>query len=402
MHLTHLSLTNYRAFTRLDMDMPRRILLLQGNNAQGKTSLLEAIYFFSTFTSIQTNSDRQLISFQVSDENLAVTRMIADFERGEHNHTIEIRIILEKNGGNGNARFRKEILVDGVKRNAQQAIGLFNAVIFLPQMTKIIEGGPEERRRYLNLALAQVIPHYAEALSEYSQILSQRNALLKQLFEGTNDPQQLDYWDQLLAQRAGLIFQSRALAINQLEEATANQHRKLTSDSEVLQFNYQPAMGENSCNQKELATNFALQTKEEISALFLYHLKQKRREEIARGITTVGPHRDEIRFLANQVDIGDYGSRGQVRTALLSLKLAEVVWMYQQTNQLPILLLDETLAELDQTRRKQLLNSIDLEQQAILTTTDLKLFARTFVEQAAIWHINQGVVTDAVLPAEKP
>lgn len=401
MHLTHLSLTNYRAFTRLDMDMPRRVLLLQGNNAQGKTSLLEAIYFFSTFTSIQTSSDRQLINFQEIEENLAVARMIADFERGQQNHSIEIRIILEKNGGNGNAKFRKEILVDGVKRTAQQAIGLFNAVIFLPQMTRIIEGGPEERRRYLNLALAQVIPHYAEALSEYSQIISQRNALLKQLFDGSSDPQQLDYWDHLLAQRAAFIFQSRARALKEIEITALDQHRKLTTDHEILQFSYQPAIGEIACCQNEIPIYLVSQTEEEISAHILNQLKQKRREEIARGVTTLGPHRDEIRFIANKIDIGDFGSRGQVRTALLSLKLAEVSWMQQQTKQLPVLLLDETLAELDQMRREQLLNSIEEDQQAILTTTDLKLFARTFVDQAAIWHIQQGVVTNAVFPSEK-
>ena len=168
MRLNHLTLTNYRAFSRLDMDLPRRILLLVGANAQGKTSLLEAIYFFSTFTSIQASNDRQLINFLALNEPLAVTRLLAEIEKKEKKHQIEIRLILDQSNNNGNARLRKEILIDGVKRSAHQAVGLFNAVIFLPNMTRIIEGGPDERRRYLNLALAQTVPGYEQALSDYA------------------------------------------------------------------------------------------------------------------------------------------------------------------------------------------------------------------------------------------
>ncbi len=404
MHLNHLSLTNYRAFTRLDMDVPGRILLLQGNNAQGKTSLLEAIYLFSTFTSIQAASDRQLINFSILDQNPAVARLMADFSRGNQPHQLEIRLILEKNGENGNPRFRKEILVDGVKRSAQQAVTLFNAVIFLPQMTRIIEGGPDERRRYLNLALAQVIPGYAQALSDYSQILSQRNALLKQLAEGNSDPSLLDYWDKLLAERAVFIIQARSKSINEMELIATEVHRNLTNDQEILKFSYQPAFYETGI-KVSTGTNHPLDqnlldlsSPEELVSAFLQSLLSRRREEISRGITTLGPHRDELRFLANAIDLGDYGSRGQVRTALLSLKLAEVGWMQQQTGYHPLLLLDETLAELDQIRREQLLNTIDEGQQAILTTTDLKLFNREFVNRSAIWHIHRGVVNQELIP----
>lgn len=397
MQITHLTLTNFRAFSRLDMDLPERNLLLVGANAQGKTSLLEAIYFFSTFTSIQASNDRQLINFLALKEKLAVTRLLADIQRKSKKHHLEIRLILDQSNNNGNARLRKEILVDGVKRNVHQAVGIFNAVIFLPHMTRIIEGGPDERRRYLNLALAQTVPGYARALSDYAQALSQRNALLKQLAERNSDPDQLVYWDDLLAQRGGFILFHRIKAIHQMQSILSQIHRNLTRDQEILQFQFQPSFNpQTETNLPNLIPLINLEhEKETIAALkqgFMEQLNQKRREEIIRGVTTIGPHRDELRFLSNEVDLGTYGSRGQIRTALLSLKLSEVEWMNQITGEYPVLLLDETLAELDTNRRKDLLTYLANGKQAILTTTDLDLFTPEFVQAAETWHIHSGMV----------
>lgn len=389
MYLTHLSLTNFRTFSRLDMDMPRRILLLEGDNAQGKTSLLEAVYFFSTFTSIQSSTDRQVISFLALEDALPVCRMVADFSHSGNNHQIEVRLILEQNGSQNGMRFRKEILVDGIKRSAHQAVGLFNAVIFLPYMTRIIEGGPEERRRYLNLALAQVVPGYATALSEYMQTLNQRNALLKQIAERNTDISQLNYWDNLLAEKGSFLFFSRLKAISEIELLANQIHRSLTNDQEILQFSYQPALFEENDPSKLLET---VQNTAQIKEYFLENLKKKQREEILRGVTTSGPHRDELRFLVNQIDMGNYGSRGQIRTTILALKLGELEFMKKRTGEKPVLLLDETLAELDYKRREQLLQAISEGDQTILTTTDQKLFSPEFTNQSTIWRIQQGVI----------
>lgn len=389
MFLTHLSLTNFRTFSRLDMDMPRRILLLEGDNAQGKTSLLEAVYFFSTFTSIQSSTDRQVISFLALEEALPVCRMVADFSHSGNNHQIEVRLILEQNGSQNGLRFRKEILVDGIKRSAHQAVGLFNAVIFLPYMTRIIEGGPEERRRYLNLALAQVVPGYAKALSEYMQTLNQRNALLKQIAERNSDISQLNFWDDLLAEKGSFLFFSRSKAISEIELLANQIHRSLTNDQEILQFSYQPALLEENGTSKLIEI---FQSPAQIKDYFLETLKRKQREEILRGVTTIGPHRDELRFLVNQIDLGNYGSRGQIRTAMLGLKLGELEFMKHRTGEKPVLLLDETLAELDHNRREQLLKAISEGDQTILTTTDQKLFSPEFTKQSTIWHIQQGVI----------
>lgn len=315
MHLKHLSLTNYRVFSRLDLDVPDRILLLVGGNAQGKTSLLEAIFFLAAFTSFQVQQDRQLISFLVQQDDLAVSRIVADIDRDGKQRRIEVRLILEKNH-NGNARFRKEILIDGVKKNIQDALGSFTAVIFLPQMTRIIEGGPEERRRFLNLVSSQAVTGFAAGLSEYAQVVSQRNALLKQINERSGDLGQLDFWDDLLSQRGAAIIRSRISAIKALETLATRIHHQLTGASEVLRLDYQPSFDplSSSSDQYRLPLESSASrdsfSEEEIRQRFSQQLKRLRTEEIARGVTTIGPHRDEMRIIANGIDLGDYGSRG--------------------------------------------------------------------------------------------
>ncbi len=184
MRLNKLCLTNFRSYTRLETEIPAGILLLSGGNAQGKTSLLESLFYCATFSPILAQNDRQIIHFEAQREALAVARITIDFERDHADHQLEVRIIQEPNGKNG--RIRKEILLNGQKIRAQKAVGKFPAVLFVPQMTAIIEGAPVERRRYLNIFLSQSVPDYAQALTEHKQVLQQRNALLKQIAEGAD------------------------------------------------------------------------------------------------------------------------------------------------------------------------------------------------------------------------
>jgi len=398
MQLTHLSLTNFRNFTRLDIDVPGGTVMLVGNNAQGKTSLLEAIYFLATLTSFHASSDRQLINFIEARADLAVGRIVADFSRGKENHRIEVRIIQEPNSQNGAKHLRKEVLLDGVKRKASEVIGQFNAVLFLPQMMGVIEGSPEERRRYLNLALAQVISHYQAALAEYNKALLQRNALLKQLYERNGDASQLDYWDDQLATFGSQLIHARIRAIQELERLAARTHRELTHANEVLRLSYQPAYDPlpQSPGQFALPLDAAVDrcgfSQEQIRKGFLESLGKLRYEEIARGVTTIGPHRDELRFLANGIDMGTYGSRGQARSAILAMKIAEVAWMNAKSGHWPILLLDEVLAELDTERRFDLLARLDQAEQVLLSTTDLNLFDPEYVKKAVVWRVAGGRV----------
>lgn len=396
MHLTHLSLTNFRNFARLDTDVPRGSVLLVGSNAQGKTSLLEAVYFLATFSSFQSDSDRELINFLQAGEPLAVARIVAEYCRAGKTQRLEVRVIQEIDPISGAPRVHKEVLQDGVQRKLMEALGGFNAVLFLPQMMHILEGSPEGRRRYLNLALSQVMQAYGPTLTAYGRALSQRNALLKQLGERGGDPDQLQYWDREVANLGSQLIHARIQAIRELETQASRAHRALTRGGEVLRLDYRPAFEPltRPPNQYTLSLNEPVDRSglslEEIREGFFRRLQALRAEEIARGVTTIGPHRDDLGFLSNGIDLRVYGSRGQIRTAMLSMKLAEVDWMKARTGFWPVLLLDEVLAELDHTRREDLLARVADVEQALLTTTDLNLFAESFVQDAQVWEIEAG------------
>lgn len=398
MYLKRLSLTNFRQFSRLDLDVPREIFLLVGGNAQGKTTLLEAVYFLSTFSSFHASSDRQLINFTLPDVGTTVGRIVGDFVRQDGEHRMEVRLIRENNNGNGRSRFRKEVLLDGVKRQMNEVVGQFNAVIFLPQMARIIEESPSDRRRYLDILISQVSPRYAQQLSDYTQTLAQRNALLKLLSERGGDPGQLAVWDGMLARHGAFIMKERIQVIRELEEEAKRIHYGLTHGLEVLRLDYQPSYEPLSKPEGQMLLNVSTVadrsgfSQKELEAGLLAELGNLQREEIARGVTTIGPHRDELRFLSNQVDLGEYGSRGQGRTALLALKLGEVNWLRNRTGEWPVLLLDEIMSELDVQRRADLLAALVECDQAILTSTDVSMFEQSFIDTHACWRVEGGLV----------
>ncbi len=390
MRLNRLSLTNFRAFSRLEMDLPGRILVLVGDNAQGKTSLMEAVYYLATFASFQAGTDRQMINFSAVNEPLAVARIVAEFERGGEPHRLEVRIIQEPVLPSG-SRTRKEILLDGVKRNAAEAVGQFSAVIFLPQMTRIIEGSPDDRRKFLNMALCQAVPGYARTLSDYSRVVTRRNALLKMLAEQHGPMDQLVYWDEKLIDLGSEMVLSRASAVRQLEEHATRLHQRLTGGLEKLSIRYKPALD----MPDQPAEGWGL---DDVNNMFRQSIQRVRNEEIARGVTVCGPHRDDLHFICNDLDLGDFGSRGQVRTAMLSLKLAEVNWMKAQTGEWPVLLLDETLAELDLHRRADLQETLEECDQGVLTTTDLHQFSEAFMAGCSVWRVSAGCVDVETAP----
>ncbi|MFC2042834.1 DNA replication/repair protein RecF [Chloroflexota bacterium] len=409
MELNHFNLTNFRNFSRLDVDVPGGLVLLVGGNAQGKTSLLEAIFYMATFVSFQTANDRQLINFLVNKEPLTAARIAADIRyrsvstpsgMSDRTHHMEVKIIQGLNNSNGVSRLRKEILFDGVKKKMSAALGNFNAVLFLPQMLRVVEGSPEERRRYLNMAMSQAIPNFAKLLIEYRRIVTQRNALLKQIGDRGGDRGQLSYWDEKLASTGAKLIHDRIRTIQELERIAANIHRDLSGDQEALRLSYQPAFDplENDKFQYSLSFDTPLDRSgiplDEIQNGFMRALSKISAEEISRGVTTIGPHRDELRFLSNGIDLGLYGSRGQARTAVLAMKLAEVDWIKDKTGQWPVLLLDEVLAELDPVRRADLLTRVLESEQALLTTTDLEMFSPSFVKQVQVWHIQEGQISE--------
>ncbi len=395
MYLTHLSLTDFRIFSRFDQDLPHKGLILVGDNAQGKTSLLEAVYYLSTLDSFQATNTVEMINFFALQGDLAVSRIVADFHRMDGDHRLEIRLIREPLS-NGNHSTRKEVLLDGSQMKINDAIGQFNAVLFLPQMLQIITGSPQRRRHYLDLTLSQVDIRYRESLTEYNKALVQRNALLKQLNERSGDPEQLSYWDEKITLAGAYIMFGRIQAIYELDLLAATIHQELTRGEEILRFKYLPSYEPLESPPGQISmpldspTDRSGLTLTEIQDGYREEIIAGRRDDIIRGTTSSGPHRDELRFLSNGIDLGNYGSRGQLRTTLLSLKLAEVNWLKEKNGDWPVLLLDEVLAELDDTRRQDLLYRLTDSEQALLTTTDLALFSDDFRKSAGLWQIYQG------------
>ena len=242
---------------------------------------------------------------------------------------IEIRLILEPVGPASEQRLCKEVLLNGIKRCVRDLAGVFNVVMFLPQDMRIIEGPPEARRRSLDFTLSQADPTYAQTRQEYSKVLSQRNALLKQLQERNAAQDELTFWDERIADLGATLMQSRSVAIKELEEIVADIHNQLTRDGEHLQLIYQPSFlpGKQVENQlglpMETTVDLSSFSWEKLRTGLRTALHDTKRQEIHRGMTLLGPHRDDIRFHANAIDLHHYGSRGQNRTAMLATKLAE-------------------------------------------------------------------------------
>ena len=399
MFLTHLSLTDFRIFSRFDQAVPLNSLILVGDNAQGKTSLLEAVYYLSTLDSFQASNSLDLINFSALQNDLAVCRIVADFRKKDTDHHLEIRIIKDTNS-NGNNIIRKEVLLDGSQQKINSVIGTFNAVLFLPHMLQIVTGAPQLRRHYLNLTLAQVDPTYTESISEYNKTLAQRNALLKQLNERSGDVDQLSYWDEKITQAGAYIIHARIQAIKDIGYIAASIHQELTRGDEILRLNYLPSFDPAASppGQIELPLENALDRSgvelKDIQDGYREKLLSNRSEDIYRGVTSRGPHRDEMRYLSNGIDLGNFGSRGQLRTAMLAIKLAEVNWLNEKNGDCPVLLLDEVLAELDDTRRQDLLDRLAKAEQSLLTTTDLDLFSDEFKRSATQWKIKNGGLTN--------
>ncbi|MBS3783187.1 MAG: DNA replication/repair protein RecF [Anaerolineae bacterium] len=407
MRIRYLSLTNFRNYARLELTLPEEPLLLYGGNAQGKTSLLEAIYLLATGSSPLTGSDRELIRWQAEAEGLPYARIWAEIERG--GGTMELEIALEKRTlTNGTERLQKTVRIDRARKRQSSLSEKLNVVLFTPQHVDLVAGSPSGRRRYMNDALSQVNEAYSEALNRYTKALRQRNAALRHVRDQGGNPAQLEPFERVLARNGVTIASQRRAFLDDLSVRVKRIHERLTGDGEWLRLDYDPnfdpstppalkaQVGMDLRNEERLAQTFSV---EQLVDIYQRALLERRSEEIARGVTVFGPHRDDIRFIAgspalgtHEVDLGTYGSRGQQRTAVLSLKLAELRWMNKQTQENPVLLLDEVLAELDRTRRAYLLEHINGVEQAILTATDPEMFSAPFLEQAVTWEVRGGLI----------
>lgn len=400
MYLRHLALTNFRNYVRLDLDLPASTIVLQGNNAQGKTNLLEAIYYLAISRSPQTTTDRQLVNWLADEDPLPHARLVAEAVKGDTIHRIEITL-LKRPTANG-VRLQKEIRINGVSRRAMDLLGVINVVLFRPQDMALADGPPGRRRQYLDATLCQINRSYCVALRDYNQVIEQRNALLRSLRErGQSSGDELFFWDEKLIAGGAQLITTRQAALAELERLAQPLHRALSGGRETLRIryvpNFDPSRMPDSTHQMALgldaptgAGELPPLTSSQVAESFRAHLCRIRRDEIARGMTLLGPHRDDFCFEANGVNLRTYGSRGQQRTAVLALKIAETQFMRQGTGHQPILLLDEVMAELDSHRRQHLLQTVGSVRQAILTTTDWNVFGEAFLKGALRLQVQEG------------
>jgi DNA replication and repair protein RecF len=398
MYLKRLELTHFRNYTRSEIDLPARINVVQGENAQGKTNLLEAIYYLATTRSSRASTDRQLIQWSAREtEVIPYARVTGVFERSDEEHTIESTLTLEprESGAPDDTVFRRQIRVDGVARRAMDVVGRLTVVLFLPEDITLVSGSPGDRRRYLDITLCQIDTAYCRALSRYGRIMRQRNALLRRIGEGAAEASELAYWDEQLVKLGALVLARRYWAMGELGRRVREIQPALTAGAEKLALSYENSIAEKGGLPPATIDALASMQPEALTDVLRRALRAVRREEIARGVTVIGPHRDDLRFLLNGADATIYGSRGQQRTVALGLKLAETDFMAAEMGEMPVLLLDDVMSELDERRGQLLLARIQRAQQVLLTTTRLSDLSDAFLERAVLWRVVNGTIARA-------
>ena len=396
MYLTNVKLDNFRNYHRLALDLPQGSTLLVGDNAQGKTNLLEAVFFLATTRATFARSEQQVINWEVFEsEPLPFARVEGHVQRRDDRIKIDITVLPGENG-----HVRKELRINGAKKRALDVVGQLNAVLFVPEDIDLITGAPAGRRRYMDITLCQIDPVYCRTLSQYNHTMTQRNALLKQLGERRGNPDELLFWDQRLAALGAVVIARRQTAMTELGALAGDRYHQLTGGEERLRLFYLPSFDPDRRPVPDFSRPHTVEDTPgdprptvkvaDIETAFAAELKRARREEIARGMTVIGPHRDDIHFLVDGIDVNIFGSRGQQRTAALGTKLAEVDLMTRATGEPPVLLLDDVMSELDERRRANVIAMVTGVEQAVLTTTDLGNFPEFFRERAGVWRVAAG------------
>ena len=403
MHISELSLTNFRIYRHVEVNLPFGHLILVGSNAEGKTNLLDAVHYLAGANSPHKGSHRQLLHWLAMQEDLQPhLRICAEVVLKNETRKVDIRLQIDNNGKDREPRLTKHVLVDGLKMNVSSLSGVVNVVMFLPQNMVLVEGSPRDRRNYLDTTISQVDSVYANAVRDYAKILTQRNALLKKLQERRDTMlEELEFWDEQLCEKGSVVVARRARALSEIQDYATNIHSELTNDSEYLQLKYYPSFDLNQSQSNQLTLgldeSFAGTTvsADEMVEVMKDNIVKLRKDEKRRGMTLVGPHRDDFRFEVSGFDLSLFGSRGQGRTAVLALKLAEMEWMRDRSGEWPILLLDEVLAELDLQRRNDLLERINEAEQVMMTTTDLDMIPEQSQARACIWNVARGTLSPA-------
>ena len=361
MYVKNLKLRNFRNYDNLSIDFDDGINILYGDNAQGKTNILEAIYVSATTKSHKGSKEKEIIKIS---ENESHIKMILN--RDNVAHKIDMHLRRNKTKG---------VAINGIPiRKTSELFGIINIVFFSPEDLNLIKNGPAERRRFIDFELCQLDKVYLHNLSNYNKIITQRNNLLKQISFNSNLLDTLSIWDKQLVRYGVSLIESRNKFVNQLNELIYGIHKKLSGGNEEFIIKYQP--------------NVTIEN-------FESKLLNARDKELKSQMTTVGPHRDDINFLIGDIDIRKFGSQGQQRTCALSVKLAEIELVKKIINNKPVLLLDDVLSELDNKRQNYLLDSID-GIQTILTCTGLDEFVNSRIKFNRIYNVVKGTVKEIV------
>ena len=356
--IKQLKLKNYRNYNLLDLEFDSSTNIFYGDNAQGKTNILESIYLCGTTKSHRGTKDRDLIKFGEDESHIEILVE-------KDNIPFRIDIHLKKNSPKGIAINKMPI------RKASELFGIINVVFFSPEDLNIIKNGPSERRRFIDLELAQLDKVYLNDLSNYNRIVNQRNRLLKDAHHSRELLETLDVWDMQFAHYGQKIIDRRTLFIHELNQIIGKVHDHLTGGKEQLILYYEPSNKSSDLEQE---------------------IKKYRERDIRMKSTSVGPHRDDICFMVGKLDIRKFGSQGQQRTAALSLKLSEIELVKKITKDTPILLLDDVLSELDKHRQNYLLDSIR-DIQTLITCTGVDDFVNHRFSINKIFYVKDGTVT---------
>lgn len=354
MYIEKIKLNNFRNYEELELNLNKNINIIYGNNAQGKTNILESIFLSSFGKSFRTNKEKEMIRFGQDKSLIDIF-----FQKKDRDGKIRIEI--------GN---KKQISLNGIKiKKLSELLGNINIVIFTPDDINILKEGPAKRRRFLDMLIGQLRANYVYSLNMYLKTIEQRNNYLRQIREENKPENMLEIWDEKLAEYGEKIFLYRKDFIDKILNKINEIHKNITGEKEKIKIEYI-----SNCEQREE---------------YLKLLKERRKLDIIKGYTTKGIHRDDFIVYINDNDVSIYGSQGQNRTAVLSLKISELQVVRDEIGEYPILLLDDFMSELDEERRKNFLNNIR-NTQVILTATD-KIELEELED--SIFNVKEGVVT---------
>jgi len=396
MYLAHLHLEEFRSYATLDLDIDPRGVRIVGQNGSGKTSFIEAVVMLATTRSSRTSADREVVRWE-SGELFGVApyaRLEAEVQTQERRHQVTVAIELDRDG---RQTARKTFTIDGQTSRAQDVIGTIKIVLFSPEDVQLVTGAPSERRRLIDMLISQIDRQYLRALSRYGRILQQRNGLLKRfakerVYHGSLPAiAELAFWDDQLIESGAYVVASRQRMIGRLSELMVARSSTLIRDA-VIGLTYQSKLELGPTSDTPNVASRA----QELAVRFQMQLAEVRAEEFRRGLTVIGPHRDDVVFGINERDLATYGSRGQQRLGVVALKLSEGDLIAEATGEMPILLLDDVLSELDASHRELLLEAVaTTDRQLLVTSTEADPLDHPALADLPLVYVKDGAISSS-------